>query len=141
MKKIIFLLTTLISLNVFSFIDPKIGGTVFLEKGFERHLTPKGILYVIAKKAGPDSNPSDHSAPVAVLKVENPKFPQAFVITDKNIIVQGNSLKGPLHIIARYSPNGDVLNKTGAIEGLDPKFLSSDVGDKNLKILLNILLK
>jgi hypothetical protein len=141
MKKMVLLLTVFASLNVFAFIDPKVGGTVTLGRGFEKNLTPHGVLFVIAKQAGPDSNPGDRSPPVAVIKIENPKFPQAFVITEQNIMMAGSSLKGPLHVIARYSPSGDALDKKGAIEGFDPKFPSTDVGNKNLNIELKNLLK
>lgn len=134
-------LTVLLSLNAFAFIDPKVGGTVTLLNGLEKSLTPNGVLFVIAKQAGPDSNPGDRTPPIAVIKIEKPKFPQAFVITEKNIMIAGSSLKGPLHVIARYSPSGDALDKKGAIEGFDPKFPSSEVGNKNLNIELKTLLK
>lgn len=141
MKKMLLGLTVLLSLNAFAFIDPKVGGTVTLLNGLEKSLTPNGVLFVIAKQAGPDSNPGDRTPPIAVIKIEKPKFPQAFVITEKNIMIAGSSLKGPLHVIARYSPSGDALDKKGAIEGFDPKFPSSEVGNKNLNIELKTLLK
>lgn len=141
MKFVIFILATFFSINSFAFIDPKVGGTVTLKKGLEKNLTKIGVLFVIAKQAGPDSNPGDHTPPVAVIKIENPKFPQAFVITEKNIMVTGSSLKGPLHVIARYSASGDAMDKTGAIEGFDKKFPSTEIGNKNLNIELNNILK
>jgi hypothetical protein len=141
MNKIVLLLTAFFALNAFAFIDPKVGGTVTLKKGLEKNLTKNGVLFVIAKQAGPDSNPGDRTPPVAVLKIENPKFPQAFVITEKNIMVTGSPFKGPFHVIARYSASGDALDKTGAIEGFDKKFPSSEIGNKNLNIELNNLYK
>jgi len=141
MKKIILALTIFGTLNSMAFIDPKVGGTIKLAGGLEKNLTPNGVLFVIAKKAGPDSNPADHSPPIAVVRIANPKFPQAFVITEKNIMMAGTSLKGPLHVLARYSPTGDALDKKGAIEGIDAKFPSTDVGNKNLNIELKNLLK
>ena len=141
MKKMVLLLTVFVSLNVMAFIDPKVGGTVTLLKGLEKNLTPNGVLFVIAKQAGPDSNPGDHTPPVAVVKILKPKFPQAFVITEKNLLVAGSSLKGPLHVIARYSASGDALDKKRAIEGFDSKFPSTDVGNKNLNIELKNLFK
>lgn len=141
MKKMILLLTVFLSLKISAFIDPKIGGIVSLAKGLEKNLTPNGVLFVIAKRAGPDSSPGNHSPPIAVLKIKSPKFPQAFVITEKNLMIEGTSLKGPLHVIARFSASGDALDKKGAIEGFDPKFPSTDVGNKNLNIELKTLLK
>lgn len=141
MKKLFILLTLLISVNAMAFIDPKVGGTVTLAKGLEKNLTKTGVLYVFAKKAGPDSNPGDRTPPIAVIKIENPKFPQAFVISGKNVMMEGSTLAGPLHVIARYSLSGDALDKKGAIEGFDPKFPSTEVGNKNLNIELKTVLK
>lgn len=133
-----------ISIATFSahaYTDPKVGGLVTLKKGMEKKLTKNGVLYIFAKQAGPDSGPNDRTPPVAVIKVDHPTFPQAFVITQKNVMMPGAEFKGPLHVIARYSPNGDALNKSGAIEGMDPKFTSADLGNKNLNIELNVELK
>jgi hypothetical protein len=124
-----------------AFTDPKVGGLITLKKGLEGKMTKTGILYVFAKQAGPDSGPNDRTPPVAVIRIESPKFPQAFVLTQKNVMIPGVSFKGPFHVIARYSPSGDALNKSGAIEGLDPKFVSADLGNKNLNIELNVELK
>ncbi|AUN99046.1 hypothetical protein DOM21_05715 [Bacteriovorax stolpii] len=127
--------------NAHAYTDPKVGGMVTLKKGLEKKITKNGVLFIFAKQAGPDSGPNDRTPPVAVIKVERPTFPQAFVITQKNVMIPGADFKGPLHVIARYSPSGDALNKTGAIEGMDPKFPSTDLGNKNLNIELNVELK
>lgn len=144
MKRIFSVLLTLSVLfttNAHAFTDQKVGGLVKLKPGLEKKLTKNGVLYIFAKQAGPDSGPNDRTPPVAVIRVERPTFPQAFVITAKNAMIPGTAFKGPFHVIARYSPTGDALNKAGAIEGLDPKFVSSDLGNKNLNIELNVELK
>ncbi len=133
--------TLFVSLSASAFTDPKVGGIVTLKKGLESKMTKTGVLYLIAKAAGPDSSPNDRTPPIAVIRVPNPIFPQAFVITQKNVMNPGREFKGPFHVIARYSPTGDALNKAGAIEGVDPKYLSADLGNKNLKIELNQELK
>ncbi len=141
MKKMFILLLSLIAFNSYAFSDPKVGGVITLARGMEKNLTTNGVLYVIAKKAGPDSGLNDHTPPLAVVRIENPKFPQAFVITPKNVMVPGTPFEGPVHVIARYSPNGDAISKSGAIEGIDPKFPSSELGNKNMAIVLKNLLK
>lgn len=127
--------------QVHAYTDPKIGGIISIKKEFVKNITPQGVLYVIAKQAGPDSGPSDRTPPVAVIKIDRPTFPQAFVITQKNVMIPGREFTGAFHIIARYSPTGDALTKSGSIEGIDPKNLSVELGNKNLKIELNQLLK
>lgn len=141
MKRLIVLLLSLMAINAYAFNDPKVGGAVTLAKGLEKNLTPNGVLYIFAKKAGPDSGPNDRTPPVAVIRVEHPKFPQAFVITPKNVVIAGTPFEGPVHVIARYSPTGDAMNKAGAIEGIDPKFPSTELGNNNLAIELKVLLK
>lgn len=141
MKLVLALILSFLSLNAFGFNDPKVGGVVTLAKGLEKNLTTNGVLFVFAKKAGPDSGPNDRTPPLAVIRIEHPRFPQAFVITPKNVMMPGASLDGPVHVIARYSASGDALDKVGAIEGIDPKFPSTELGNKNLNILLKILLK
>src|SRR6476469_4878699 len=104
MKKILCLILSLICLNANAFVDPKVGGVITLKKGLEKNLTKDGVLFVIAKNAGPDSSPNDRMPPIAVVRIANPKFPQAFVITPKNVMMPGAEFKGPVHVIARYSP-------------------------------------
>lgn len=130
-----------IATNANAFTDPKVGGLVTLKKGLESKIVKNGVLFVFAKQAGPDSGPNDRTPPVAVIRIQNPTFPQAFVITQKNVMIPGSEFKGPLHVIARYSPTGDALSKSGSIEGMDPKFPSADLGNKNLNIELHIELK
>lgn len=140
MKKIFALLLLTYTFSALSFIDPKVGGTVTLAKGLEKNLTSNGVLFVLAKKAGPDTNPGDKTLPIAVVKIERPKFPQAFVITSNNLLKEGTSLSGPLHVIARYSISGNAMDRKGSIEGFDPKFPSTEIGNKNLKIELKTLI-
>ena len=130
-----------IATNANAYTDPKVGGLVTLKKGLESKITKNGVLFIFAKQAGPDSGPNDRTPPVAVIRIQNPTFPQAFVITQKNVMIPGSDFKGPLHVIARFTPSGDALNKSGAIEGMDPKFPSVDLGNKKLNIQLNIELK
>lgn len=141
MKNLTLIFMLLFSVSSFAFSDPKVGGLVTLAKGLEKNLVPGGVLYVFAKKAGPDSGPNDRTPPIAVVRIENPKFPQAFVITPKNVMIQGTEFKGPVHVIARYAPTGDAMSRPGVIEGIDSKFPSTDLGNKNLNIELKNVVK
>lgn len=141
MKIFISTLVLLVSFSAMAFNDPKVGGLVTLSKGLEKNIVPGGVLYVFAKKAGPDSGPNDRTPPLAVVKIENPKFPQAFVITPKNVMITGTEFKGPVHVIARYAPSGDAMSRPGAIEGMDSKFPSTELGNKNLNIELKTVVK
>lgn len=140
MKKILFLMTIslFITSQSFAFVDPKVGGMITLKKGLEGKLIKGGVLYVYARQAGPDSSPGDRTPPVAVFRYVNPIFPQAFVITQKNVMIAGSPFKGPFHVVAKYSPSGDAIQRSGAIEGFDPNFPVVELGNKKLNIELNI---
>jgi hypothetical protein len=134
--KILILIQFILPIYSYAYTDPKVGGTVNLPKALEKSLKPQGILFVFAKKAGPDSGPNDHQPPLAVIKISAPKFPQAFVITPKNVMIPGTPFEGPFHVIARYAPNGDAMSSPDSLEGIDPKFPVADLGNKNLQIQL-----
>ena len=136
MRKFLILVQIILPVCSFAFTDPKVGGTVNLPKALEKSLKPQGVLFVYAKKAGPDSGPNDHQPPLAVIKIASPKFPQAFVITPKNVMIPGTPFEGPLHVIARYAPNGDAMSSPDSLEGIDPKFPVTELGNKNLQIQL-----
>lgn len=142
MKTLISLfIATLISTSAFAYNDPKVGGIVTLKPAFAKKIVKGGVLYVFAKQAGPDSGPNDRTPPVAVIKIENPTFPQAFVLTQKNTMIAGTPFTGPFHVVARYSPNGDAMRAPGALEGMDNRHPSVNLGNKDLKIELNIEIK
>jgi hypothetical protein len=135
-KKLLIMIQLLLPVFAHAFTDPKVGGTVVLPKSLERSLRPQGVLFVFAKKAGPDSGVTDRQPPTAVIKINSPKFPQAFVITPKNVMIPGTPFEGPFHVIARYAPNGDAMSSPDSLEGIDPKFPVSELGNKNLQIIL-----
>ena len=141
MKKMFSLFLMLGILDAQAFIDPKVGGVVTIDKALEKKLNSNGALFIFAKKAGSDSSLADHTPPLAVIKILHPKFPQAFVLTPKNVIMEGMEFKGPLHVVARFSQSGDPIDKVGGFEGVDPKFLSAELGNKNLNIVLKAISK
>ncbi len=102
----------------------EISGQVVLAKGVS--LKPGGVLFIFAKKAG---NPM----PAAVLRIADPTLPLKFALSGKNAMVPGTPFDGPFTITARYSPAGDVMDKSGP-EGVMKKPVA--VGTSDLKIEL-----
>lgn len=120
-------------LNTYAFTDPKIGGTVYLaQQHAGKYLEGTGVLYVYARSPGIKNGP-----PVAVFRFEKPRFPQAFVLTAKNLIIKEVPFTGPYEITALLVPSGDPLNKKGGFQGTDPKYKSVSLGVKNLSITLS----
>ncbi len=100
----------------------EISGEVTLAKGAA--LAPGGVLFIFAKKV-------DTPMPAAVLRIPEPKLPHKFTISGKNAMVPGTPFDGPFTITARYSPTGDVMDKSGP-EGIQAKPVA--VGTKGVKI-------
>lgn len=107
----------------------EISGVVTVPKELEKSMTPSGVLYVMARKAG-----SPGGMPLAVARIPNPKFPQKFTMGAKDLM-SGGKFEGSLAVTARYSPTGDAMDKSGP-EGTDSKKPSVEPGETNLKIEL-----
>lgn len=132
-------LKTLISMTVLfwsafslAFTDPKVGGTVLVGENLKGKVPDaKGVLFVYARKPGVVGGP-----PLAVFRFENPRFPQAFVITAKNLIIKEQPFVGPVEVTALYVPSGDPMIKKGGFRGQDEKQKVVELGVKNLNIKL-----
>jgi hypothetical protein len=130
MKIMIGIILLVNSLAAFSFQDTKISGVVVVPNELKKTLAPSGVLYVFAKNVRPGQ------PPVAVVKISNPKFPQVFSISAQDVMM-GAKFEGPMHIMARYSPNGNPIKSPDSLEGTDAQNPSVAVGTKNIKINLN----
>lgn len=120
MKFIIFLLFTF---NIYAFTDQKVGGTIINQKYKDLKPTKKSLIVI--------SVFSDKKILLAMTKMNNPKFPQAFVVTPKNIIRPDLNLEGPVKVIAKYYPDGEGgKNYTAA----DLKNDFSLVGKKDIQL-------
>lgn len=115
MKKIIIILASIFTLvQVHAFSDPKIAGTVHLKKTDmikgQKIRQLKGMLFILVRKVGESSG-----EPFAVAKVENPTFPQAFLVGPKNTSKAGAPFKGPFWVTFKFVPDDDPLGKGGRV--------------------------
>ena len=69
---------------------------------------PKGTLYIFAKKFG-----GAMPMPLAVQKIESPKFPVKFILDESKKMMPSLPFKGPFVIVARISPSGSAMDKSG----------------------------
>ena len=102
----------------------EISGTVTAAKNVT--LKNGGVLFVIARKAG-------SPMPVAVVRVTEPKLPYKFKMSGKDAMSPGTPFEGPFSIVARFSPSGDALDKSGP-EAVSEKPVA--VGATDLKLEL-----
>lgn len=86
-------------------------GKVDVVSGLIDQLNPEGVLYVHVKRLGQQSR-----KPVAVIKIENPRYPQEFEIKPTDTMVPGAPVvpfEGPFVIYARHSNTGVPMRPEG----------------------------
>ncbi len=114
----------LISLMISNFAyAASLSGTVSIKGA-----APKGTLFIFAKKFG-----SKMPMPLAVKKIDAPKFPVNFVLDETNKMMPNLPFKGPFQITARISPSGNAMDKSG-VEVSTEKPIS--LGEKSIKLEL-----
>ena len=105
-----------------------------MKKTSEKKLPKKGVLFVFARAA----NTPGRGFPLAVQRIENPTFPAKFTLSQKDAMVAGTRFEGPVKIVARFSPTGDVMAKKGAFEGTAGADQSLVVGKaKDVKVTID----
>ena len=111
----------------FAFIDPKIGGTITV-KDNKLVTDEKTLLVVVA--IDPKTNQI-----VAKMKMNHPKFPQAFVVTPKHLISQSLILDHSV-LINAFLFLGSNESEKPILKGNGNKKMPVEVGNKNLLIEL-----
>jgi cytochrome c-type biogenesis protein CcmH len=87
-----------------------ISGTVSLAPTLASRVQPADVLYLIARNART-------GGVVAVRREEGVRFPFAFGLGPRDVMVQGTAFEGPFDITARLSKSGDAVAAKGDLEG------------------------
>jgi hypothetical protein len=76
-----------------------IAGTIRIAPGLAKEVVPTDVLFIIARKgeAGP---------PLAVRRIEGPKFPLAYRLSAENVMIQGMPFEGQVNLVARLKKDG-----------------------------------
>jgi cytochrome c-type biogenesis protein CcmH len=107
-----------------------IEGVVMLDPALAGRVAPTDVLFVIVRR------PSGPPRPLAAVRIDHPKFPQSFEVTNADVMFQGSELKGVVSIIARLDKDGNAGPvQPGDIEGEYAKNPTM-VGAKNVEIVL-----
>ena len=108
-----------------------IAGVVTIDPALASQVAPTDVLFVIVKR------PSGPPRPLAAVRIDHPKFPQSFEVTNADVMLQGSELKGVVAIIARLDKDGNAgPAQPGDIEGEYARNPTM-VGAKNVEIVLN----
>lgn len=104
-------------------------GTIKLGKGLK---AVKGSVFIILRPEGA----ADRGPPMAVLRINQPKFPVSFEIGPQNVMIPGTQFKGPFNLYARLDQDGNPLTKeAGDLYNSSPVQVNS--GDKRVPVILN----
>ena len=121
MKNLIVILIALFTMNT---LASSIEGIVKYESS--KKIT--GVLYIFAKNFK-----SKRPMPVAVKRIENPKFPVKFKLDKSNTMIPDTPFKGPFTITARISPSGSAMDKSGIEVKTDKPIKIGDKIELSLK--------
>jgi cytochrome c-type biogenesis protein CcmH len=116
--------------------DPQTGeaviaGRVLIAQALADQIRPTDVLFVIVRR------PGGTPRPVAAKRIENPKFPVSFEITNVDVMVQGSELRGMVDVIARLDRDGQAgPAQPGDIEGRYAKNPTLP-GGRDLEIVLD----
>ena len=108
-----------------------ISGTVTIDPSLASKVAPSDFLFVIVRR------PSGPPRPLAAIRIEHPRFPQPFEITNADVLLAGSELKGMVAVTARLDKDGVAgPAEPGDIEGEFSKNPTM-AGAKDIEIVLN----
>jgi cytochrome c-type biogenesis protein CcmH len=108
-----------------------ITGTVKIDPALASKVDPRDVLFVIVRR------PTGAARPLAAIRIEHPKFPVPFQVTNADVMIPGAELKGMVAVIARLDKDGSAgPAQPGDIEGEFEKNPTM-VGAKDVEIVLN----
>jgi hypothetical protein len=106
---------------------------VTLASGFERKVPAGAILFLIARR-GQAGGP-----PLAVKRIESPRFPLEFTLGPDDRMIQAMPFEGPLQLSARLDTDGNAMSRTpGDLQGAAPGM--HDPGATGIEIVIDQVL-
>lgn len=106
-----------------------ISGTIEIAPALRAKAAGKPVLFLIARKGG-------GGPPLAVVRVANPKFPLAFEISKRNVMIPGVPFEGVVSLSARLDADGSAgPANAGDLEGRTAQPVR--VGEKDVRIVID----
>ena len=89
-----------------------IAGRVTIAEELAERVSDSDVLFVIVRR------PQGPRRPVAVKRIDGPRFPVEFEITSQDVMIQGSELKGMVEVVARLDKDGSAgPPRPGDLEG------------------------
>ena len=111
--------------------EPVIAGRVSIAPNLVDQLKPTDVLFVIVRR------PQGPPRPIAAKRIDNPKFPVSFEMTNADVMAEGAELRGMVDVVARLDRDGQAgPAQPGDIEGRYAKNPTL-AGGRDVEIILN----
>jgi tetratricopeptide (TPR) repeat protein len=109
-----------------------ISGKIIVPDDLKSKLDPNAALFIIARPASGAAGP-----PLAVKKIDKPRFPLAYSLGQENVMMQGTRLAGKITLSARLDKDGNAM--TREIGNLTGEYGKNPVnaGSTNVDIVLD----
>lgn len=111
--------------------DPVVAGRVMIAQDLADRVAASDVLYVIVRRSqGPPR-------PIAVKRIERPRFPVEFAVTRDDVMIRGTQLTGMVEVVARLDKDGSAgPAQPGDMEGAY-KQNPTLVGGKDVEIVID----
>ena len=100
------------------------------------NIDPQAALFIIARPAGSPGGP-----PLAVKKIDKPKFPLQYSLSQENVMMQGTPFTGKINITVRLDKDGNPTSRGAGDMTGEYKKNPAEVGVKNADIVIDQLMQ
>ena len=111
-----------------------ISGKITVDPKLQSKVEPQAVLFIIARAAGAAGGP-----PLAVKKIDKPRFPLSYSLGPANVMMQGVAFAGKLNISVRLDKDGNPTTRGAGDMTGEYKNNPAEVGSKNSDIVIDQL--
>ncbi len=108
-----------------------VSGTITIAEKLQNKLPPEAVLFIIVRPQG-----STNNMPLAVQRLEDPKFPFKYSIGQPDVMLPDAVFEGPVAITARLDSDGNAKFSPGDVEGTR----TGSSGDEKVDIVMDRLI-
>ena len=113
-----------------------ISGTITIDAKLKDKIDPQAALFIIARPAGSPGGP-----PLAVKKIDKPKFPLQYSLSQENVMMQGTPFTGKINLTVRLDKDGNPTSRGAGDMTGEYKKNPAEVGVKNADIVIDQLMQ
>jgi cytochrome c-type biogenesis protein CcmH len=109
-----------------------VGGVISIDPKLKTQVDGPAVLFIIARSASSSGGP-----PLAVRRIDQPKFPVSYSLGPENVMIPGTTFSGKVSIVARLDKDGNpTTREPGNLTG-EYKKNPVEVGAEKIDIVLD----